>query len=530
MVFKGHPRGLFVLFATEMWERFSYYGMRALLIYYLTRHFLMSDDKAYALFGSYAALVYAMPVIGGLLADRYMGARKSVTIGAILLSLGHLTMAIEGAPAERIMLASGEVQLVQDEIGLQALYLALALIIVGVGFLKPNISTLVGKLYDAGDPRRDGGFTLFYMGINLGAFVATLVCGYLGETYGWAYGFGLAGIGMMLGLFTFLRGQKYLYGHAEPPDPELLSRPRWGILSIEHLIWIGALLAIVVIWQLVQIDYVVSAFLLLVAAVAVLWLLVFSLLRCTPRERNNMLVMLLLIVSSVLFWSLFEQAGTSLSLFAERSVDRGLGLFGIDEIVPSQFQSLNPLFIILLAPLFAALWQKCAANGRDPSLPAKFSLGILQVGLGFAVLVLGAGQADEAGKVAMLWLVFAYLLHTTGELCLSPVGLSMVTRLSVPKVVGMVMGVWFLSSAFAANIGALIAKATNLNTEGGDVLQGTDALQAYTDVFAILAAVALLVGGLLLAASPFLARRINESSDSELIESAPASTFKGATS
>jgi len=506
-MFQEHPRGLPILFFTEMWERFSYYGMRALLIFYMTKHFLMSDDRAYILYGSYTALVYAMPVIGGMIADRYLGARKSVTIGAILLSLGHLMMAIEGEPAHELFLADGTRQIVQDPLGLQAFFLALALIIVGVGFLKPNISVLVGKLYPANDPRVDSGFTLFYMGINIGALSAALACGYIGENYGWSYGFGLAGIGMLTGLFTFLRGQKHLGGHAEPPDPDYLQRPLVAGLSLERWIWVGAVAAIAVIWQLIQFDWVVNSLLVAIAIAVVIWFVAYSFLSCGRQDRNNMLIMLLLIASSVLFWSLFEQAGSSLSLYTERVVDRNI--FGF-EIAPGQFQSVNPAFIILLAPLFAFLWVKAEKAGLTfINLPAKFALGILQVGLGFAVLVFGAQYPDQSGKVSMIWLILAYFLHTTGELCLSPVGLSMVTKLSVKRVISLVMGIWFLSSAFAANLGGLIARATSLNTEGGGTLEGIEALNQYSSVFSNLALVAVVCGFLLLIASPWLNRRIS---------------------
>lgn len=500
-MFKNHPRGLSILFLTEMWERFSYYGMRALLIFYLTKHFLMSDKDSFLLFASYASLVYAMPIIGGLLADRYLGARKAVTIGALFLCLGHLTMAFEGEAAFH-----NGTEVIRDQFALNTLYLALALIIVGVGFLKANISAMVGKLYSQNDTRRDSGFTLFYMGINLGSAVAIWICGYIGEEYGWGYGFGLAGIGMLVGLATFLMGQKHLLNYAEPPDPEKLKRPVLLKLSPEHWIWLGAIGAVLVVWYVIQFNFIINGFMLIVAAVSVTWFIVFSLAKCDRQERNNMLIMLILIASSVLFWALFEQAGTSLSLFTDRVVDRTI--FGF-EIKASQFQSLNPIFIVLLAPLFAIMWHQAAERHLDPSIPAKFSLGIIQVGLGFLALVIGAQFVDESGKVAMIWLVIIYFFHTTGELCLSPIGLSMVTKLSLKRVVGVVMGMWFLSSAFAANVGGLIASTTSIDTEGGAAVFGMAALNQYIDVFTILAIIAIVFGFILLAVSPLLNRYIN---------------------
>lgn len=494
----GHPRGLFVLFATEMWERFSYYGMRALLILYLTKHFLFGDKAAGLIFGSYASLVYAMPVLGGLIADRYLGFKKAIMFGAVLLVCGHFGMAFEGSPSQMI---DGEV--VRDPFYEQIFYLSLAFIVVGVGFLKASISTIVGQLYGADDPRRDAGFTIFYMGINVGAFVATLACAYLGETYGWRYGFGLAGIGMLVGLVTFIRGNKYLQGVGEPNIDANLSARVFAGLSKEHAIYLGGLVAVLLIWQLIQrtgeLGLVLSVFGLGVVA----WVVWFSVTRCTPPERDRMLVMLLLIVLSVFFWALFEQAGSSLTLFTDRNIAMG------DYFTAGMFQSLNPMFIILFAPLFAWVWVWMGQRGREPSTPMKFGLGILQVGLGFGVLIFGASLAGPDGKVAVFWLALMYLLHTTGELCLSPVGLSMVTRLSVTQVAGMMMGVWFLSSSFAAYLAGMIAGAMAIGDAGAQVSIGAESLAVYTEIFGKLAWLAVGLGGLLMLASPWLAKRMS---------------------
>jgi len=493
----GHPRGLYVLFLTEMWERFSYYGMRALLILYLTKHFLFGDRDAGLLYGSYAALVYAMPVIGGMVADRYLGLRKAVMFGAVMLVCGHFGMAFEGQAAVQM---GGEVQ--RNLLYEQIFYLSLAFVIVGVGFLKASISTLVGQLYGQEDPRRDAGFTLFYMGINIGAFIATLLCAYLGETFGWRYGFGVAGVGMLFGLITFIRGQKHLLGAGEPPNVAYLKRRILGI-SREALIYIAGLLSVIVIWQLIQragdLGFVLSGFGLVVIA----WITWFSLSKCNAIERDRMLVMLLLIVLSVFFWALFEQAGSSLTLFTDRNVAMG------PTFTAGMFQSLNPLFIILLAPVFAWAWVKLAQRGREPSTPAKFGLGIILVGLGFAVLIFGAGLAGSDGKVAIIWLALMYLLHTTGELCISPVGLAMITRLSVAQVGGMMMGVWFLSSSFAAYLGGLIAGAMAIGERGTRVAGGAESLAVYVDVFGKLAVLAVVIGGALLILAPWLAKRMH---------------------
>jgi len=505
----GHPKGLFVLFFTEMWERFSYYGMRALLILYLTKHFLFGDREAALIFGSYASLVYAMPVLGGLIADRYLGFRKAIVFGAILLVCGHFGMAFEGPPAVRI---EGQSEIMRDGFYSQIFYLSLAFIIVGVGFLKANISTIVGQLYGQDDPRRDAGFTIFYMGINVGALVATLLCAYLGETYGWRYGFGLAGIGMLIGLVTFQSGRKYLEGYGEPPAPEVLAQPVFSLpdfswlnfswLNKEKLIYIVGLLAVVAVWQVIQRTAELGLMLSIFGAAVVGWVIWFSVSKCEPKERDRMLVMLVLIAVSVLFWALFEQAGSSLTLFTDRNVAMG------DIFTAGMFQSLNPLFIILLAPVFAVMWVVLGRKKWEPSTPAKFGLGILQVGLGFAVLIYGASLAGPDGKVSVIWLALMYLLHTTGELCLSPVGLSMVTKLSVQRVGAMMMGVWFMSSAFAAYAAGMIAGLMAIGEGGGTVEAGLASLAVYVTVFEKLAIVAVVLGILLLVASPFLQRRM----------------------
>jgi POT family proton-dependent oligopeptide transporter len=495
--FLGHPKGLFVLFFTEMWERFSYYGMRALLVLYLTKHFLFGDKEASLIYGSYGSLVYAMPLIGGLIADRYLGYRKAIAFGAVLLVLGHFGMAFEGPTAE---LVNGEV--VRSGIHTQGFYLSLAFIIVGVGFLKANISTIVGQLYSENDPRRDGGFTIFYMGINIGAFTATLACAYLGETYGWRYGFGLAGIGMLFGLLVFQIFRKHLLGYGEPPVPGLLEQTVAPMITKERLIYIVGFLSVIAIWQIIQRTSELGIGLLILGSIVVAWTIWFSLSKCSTVERDRMLVMLFLIVASVFFWALFEQAGSSLTLFTDRNVNKG-------GLTAGMFQAFNPFFIILCAPLFAWLWVKLSAKGLEPSTPAKFGLGIMQVGLGFAVLVYGASHADENGQVALIWLALMYFLHTTGELCLSPVGLSMVTKLSVQRVAAMMMGAWFLSSAFASYAGGIIAGAMAIEETAGDASNALASLLTYTTVFEKLAIVAIGIGIFMLLISPLLHKRMH---------------------
>ena len=496
--FLGHPKGLYVLFFTEMWERFSYYGMRALLILYLTKHFLFGDRDAGLIYGSYTSLVYAMPLLGGLIADRYLGYRKAITFGAVLLVCGHFGMAFEGPPA---ITESGEA--VRDGFYIQIFYLSLAFIIVGVGFLKPNISTIVGQLYAENDPRRDGGFTIFYMGINLGSFVATLACAYLGENYGWRYGFGLAGIGMLAGLLVFHHFRQHLEGFGEPPETANLNKKTSLGISQEKLIYLIGLLATIGIWQLIQRTSELGILLLVIGAVITAWMIWFSLKKCDVIERDRMIVMLILIAVSVMFWALFEQAGSSLTLFTDRNIDMGT-IF-----TAGMFQSLNPLFIIILAPVFAWGWVKLSASGFEPSTPAKFGLGILQVGLGFAVLVYGTSQAGPDGKVAVIWLVLMYLLHTTGELCLSPVGLSMITKLSVRRIGALMMGVWFLSSSFASYVAGMIAGGMAIEESSPGEADAISSLVIYSEVFGKLAIVAVVLGVIVLIVSPILHKRMH---------------------
>jgi POT family proton-dependent oligopeptide transporter len=551
--FMGHPRGLVTLFFTEMWERFSFYGMRALLVIYLTQHFLFSDDKAQGLYGAYAALVYLIPVIGGVLADRFLGSRKAVTIGAVFLVLGHFGMAFEGRGSVQEITVAGQTydivaegrgdaralfiehdgqqfpvaftaegMTVDPASGLQnftptadyalstrpdvaniggieipfeqILYLSLAFIIIGVGFLKANISTTVGALYGENDPRRDGGFTIFYMGINLGAFFATLICGYLGQTYGWAYGFGAAGIGMTLGLIQYLMGQKHLRGKADPPKPIGAA--------FEGLFWVLGLLAVIPAWLLVQQTELMEQALPILVPTLFVLVFGFAIVGFKGVERTKMLAALILVFFSVVFWMLFEQAGSSLSLFAERNTDLTI-VPGIT-MTAAQTQSFNAGFIVLLALPFAAMWVWLSKRKLEPSTPVKFALGLIQVGLGFFILVAGAQFAGDDYQVPLIFLALLYLLHTTGELFLSPVGLSMITKLSAARVVGLMMGVWFLSSSLAHILAAIIAQQTSSDTVAGQVVDLGAQLQTYVATFTQVGIWGIAAGVVLLAISPFL--------------------------
>jgi POT family proton-dependent oligopeptide transporter len=444
--FLGHPKGLFVLFFAEMWERFSYYGMRALLIFYLTKHWLFSDEKSGVIYGAYTALVYITPVLGGYLADRYLGQRKAVTYGAVLLTFGHLLMGFEGAGG-------------QDAASLNVFWLALAFIIVGSGFLKANISVIVGQLYPRTDVRRDGAYTIFYMGINLGAALGSLMCGYLGETYGWSYGFGAAGVGMLLGLIVFIIFKPLLLGRGEPSNPEALNKPVMGI-KLEWLLYLVGLVAVIICWWLVQNQAVVGSLLGVAGAILLGYVLWTAVRKLEPHDRDRIFAAMFLIIGSILFWALFEQAGSSLNLFTDRHVDRS-------GVPASVFQSLNAIYIVLLAPLFAWLWTTLGRKGLEPSAPAKFGLGIVQLGIGFLVLVAGSAAAGDS-MVPVLFIFLIYLFHTTGELCLSPVGLSAMNRLAPVHLASLIMGTWFFASATGNFAAGLISAATGSEAASGE--------------------------------------------------------------
>jgi POT family proton-dependent oligopeptide transporter len=561
--FAGHPKGLYVLFFAEMWERFSYYGMRALLIFYLTQHWLFSDKRSSLIYGAYTALVYITPVLGGYMADRYLGQRKAVMFGAVLLTCGHFLMAIEGVGG-------------QNDATINIFWLALSFIIVGSGFLKANISVIVGQLYPRTDIRRDGAYTIFYMGINVGAAIGTILAGYLGQTYGWPYGFGAAGFGMLLGLVVFVVFKPLLMGKGEAHDPERL-RSRIGGVKFEWLLYAVGLIAIVAIWALIQhqalvgwllaifgVSLVVSllyytmfvlnggtwsldafskvltvvtgvilvlAFLLqaigslavpallefasrptvvfgqliplysLVAALGAIGLLVImaqQLIVVHKEDRDRIFAAIFLIFVSILFWALFEQAGSSLNLFTDRYVDRG-------GVPASLFQSINPIYIILLAPLFAWLWAALGRRGLEPSAPAKFGLGVIQLGAGFLVLVAGAYAFGIANPTPVIFIFLIYLLHTTGEICLSPVGLSAMNRLAPAHMASLMMGTWFFASATGDFTAGLIAGAT-----GAEGLQGeTAGKEVVLGVYTTVGWVAVGVGVAVILVSPLIKRLLH---------------------
>ncbi|MDZ4741158.1 MAG: oligopeptide:H+ symporter [Alphaproteobacteria bacterium] len=566
-----HPKGLFILFFAEMWERFSYYGMRGLLIFFMTQHFLFDDGVAARQYGAYTSLVYLLPLIGGFMADKFLGTRKAIAFGAILLVAGHFTMGIEGPPAQQVLTYQGQ-QYVFDvqgrmearQVGLMVdgkkyaygastdggleikglpegapipsiltkgsfklsvkhadriytdiFFLALALIIMGVGFLKANISTIVGQLYSTGDPRRDPGFTLYYYGINLGAFWAAIACGWLGINIGWWAGFGAAGVGMALGFIVFGLGKPLLEGKGEPPNPERITRPFLGPINLEWFIYLSGIVGVGLVWLIVQQNEYVGYMLAAGSFVVLSYLLVFMITQCTFIEAQRMILALFLIGASVVFWTLFEQAGSSINLFTERNTFLPVGSVAIPGVANGDFilnysltaaqtQSFNAGFILLMAPAFSALWAYLGRFDLDPNPALKFGLALLQVGAGFFVLVWGAQFADENFRVPLVFLVFAYLLHTTGELCISPVGLSQMTKLAPAAVVSTIMATWFLASSWAQYVGGKVAELMATETVAGQVLDPGKALATYVEVFEMIGLVGLALGAGLIVLSPIL--------------------------
>src|SRR5438309_3701544 len=561
----GHPRQLARLFTTEMWERFGYYGMRALLTLYLTKHFLFSDHQATGLYGGYTALVYLTPLIGGLIADQYLGSKNSLKFGAIVMALGYFTLAFGGSPAKpyatingrryevvvdhfvdrptsdpreaRFIVEQGKkLQIRGNEDGsislldngqeakhlpkgslqsggernaltLAIMLTALSLISMGNGFFKPNISTIVGSLYEQGDRRRDSGFTIFYMGINLGSILGQLFCPILADYFGWWAGLSLAGVGMMISycLIQFDGGRLAGFGErpADAPNKDIV-------------IYIGALIAVPVFVFLFSnlmnsapaaegsgfIGYLASLSLmgkLLFGTfiIAVPGILAWSYTKGTRTEAQMMTAAMVLIVFNVFFWTLFEQAGSSLTLFADRNTDRSV--FGLFTISAPQTQNFNPVFIVLLAPVMSWLWTGLAKRGLEPSIPIKFAIALVGVGAGFLFLVFGTTFAGAGNnfQVGLWWLAGLYLIHSLAELCISPVGLSMITKLSIARVVGLMMGVWFLSISVAQYFAGIVAQFASVETVGGQVTNLKVSLDTYTHTFTSIAWTAIAAGVLL---------------------------------
>jgi POT family proton-dependent oligopeptide transporter len=564
----GHPRQLARLFTTEAMERFGYYGMRALLTLYLAQHFLFSDTTTTGLYGGFTALVYLTPLIGGLLADRFLGSKRSVKFGAIMMSVGYLVLClsstgdpakpfatIEGQRYEVTVQGTGEQRKQFITQGGQALQIkgnddksvsligadgkeastiapggfvaggersplytfllitGLALVVVGNGFFKPNISTIVGSLYAEGDRRRDAGFTIFYMGINLGSLFSQILCPLLAVGMGswgglgWWAGFALAAGGMAVSWLLFQFDGGKLDGHGDRPVGAPANR--------DALIYVGSVLVIPVVYLLFanlmsyvkppagsgMIGYVTTlpimgkimfgSFL-----VSVPGILIWSFLKGSAKEFQMMVAAMVLITFNTVFWTLFEQAGSSLTLFADRNTD--MSVFGLFSITAGQTQFFNAFFIVALAPLFSIMWNGMAKRGIEPTIPIKFGVALMGVGLGFLFLVFGSRFVGPDFKVGLWWLAGLYLIHSIAELCISPVGLSMITKLSIARIVGLMMGVWFLSIAVAQYVAGVVAQLASVETVGGQVTNLKVSLDTYTATFTTIAWIAIGLGALLL--------------------------------
>jgi proton-dependent oligopeptide transporter, POT family len=545
----GHPVQLARLFTVEMWERFGFYGMRALLTLYLTNHFIFSDTTTTAVYGGFTALVYLTPLIGGFLADRYLGAKRSVKFGALLMSIGYFILCFGGKPSDAYIKSAGQEYPVIfeeqvndknekvrkkyvildgkklslkgnednslsfiDADGKEAkrfakenfessahrsffhiaiMLIGLSVVTMGNGFFKPNISTIVGSLYATGDSRKDAGFTIFYMGINLGSLLSQLFCPYLAENYGFWFGFGLAAIGMLVSLILVCFDNGRLAGYGERPE---------GVTGSKDLLIFGcSILAIPLIWLLFYnlMDYVKPAagkgfvdyllnlpimgkMLFCTFFLSVPLTLIWSYKNGSKKEFEMMIAAMMLIVFNVVFWTLFEQAGSSLTLFAERNTV--LSFMGY-KITAGQTQFFNAAFIVIFAPIFSYMWRALAKKGLEPSIPIKFSIALAGVGLGFLLLVYGSKFVNEEFKVGLWWLVGLYLIHSLAELCISPVGLSMITKLSIVRIVGMMMGVWFLSISMAQFVAGLVAQMASIETVAGEVTNAKTSLDTYIEVF-----------------------------------------------
>jgi POT family proton-dependent oligopeptide transporter len=570
----GHPRQLARLFTTEMWERFGYYGMRALLTLYLTKHFIFGDRAATGLYGGYTALVYLTPLVGGLLADQFLGSKRAVKFGAILMALGYFTLCFGGDTAKPYATVNGqryEVQVTNysdrptsstnevrylvdhgkryqirgnddgsvsllDPAGsgavaktlpkggfesggersplfVMVMLIALSMISIGNGFFKPNISTMVGSLYAQGDRRRDAGFTIFYMGINLGSIGSQLLCPLLADWFGWWAGFGLAAAGMLFSWTLIQYDGGRLAGYGEPP---VRTGPDRAML-----IYILAIAAIPLFYFLFTNlmnapkpapgagigGYIMSLPLmgkLLFGSflIGVPVILIWSYVKGSRAEFQMMVAAMVLVTFNVVFWTLFEQAGSSLTLFADRNTN--LSVFGLFSLSAPQTQNFNPISIVLFAPVMSILWGWLARRNLEPSIPIKFAIALMGVGAGFLFLVWGTHFAGPDFKVALWWLAGLYLIHSLAELCISPVGLSMITKLSIARIVGLMMGVWFLSISCAQYVAGAVAQVASVETVGGQVTNLQVSLNTYVGVFWNIGLIATGIGFVLLLLSPLI--------------------------
>ncbi len=476
------PKQLYLLFFAEMWERFSFYGMKALLIAYMVSELNYDDPKAYAILGSYAALVYTMPMFGGFMADKFIGYQRAVMFGGILMTLGHFILAV---PTD------------------WSFFYGMAFIICGNGFFKPNISSLVGTLYKENDPRRDSGFSIFYMGINIGAALGGFLCAYVAKEFNWHYGFGLAGIFMALGFVVFVYGKKTLGEKGLPPDPEVLKKPVFAFVKPEYLIYGGTLLIIPLVVTLFHQYHLMDYIMFGLGILALLYVLSVGM-KMEKGPKLKLFAALIMIIFSIVFWAIYEQNAGSMNLLAERNAK--MELFGIDLPELSMNNFLPPGWVIVLTLIVAPLWPWLNKRGKEPSTPLKFALAFIFLGLGFYVFYLGCIANESTGIVPLWPFLWGYCFIILGELCLSPIGLSMVTKLSPAKMVSLMMGIWFFASAIgeflAGKIGSMMSVPEEVLAKNDPVLS----LPYYADVIQKIGIASAVIGVLLMFTVPFLKR------------------------
>ena len=494
----GHPKGLYYLFFAELWERFSFYGMRALLTLYMVEKIFVSmvnrDASAAAIYASYGSLVYASAVIGGKLADAILGFRRSILFGGIMMSIGQFILAFH--QEENIVFFTG-----------------LSFIIVGNGFFKPNISSFVGTLYPDGDKRKDSGFTIFYMGINIGAFIAPLLCGWLASAYGWQYGFGIAGVGMLIGLLTFQYGTRsgVFADKGNSSEPQLLKKRYFG-LSIKNLVYLTAVMCVPIVSTMISAyepvsfggglfgDANIVNILFQVFGVVVVLYLIFIMWKSSVVERKKLAVALFLTIFMTVFWGFGELSGSIITLFAARNVNLVI-------INAAQSNSIWPMFVILLALPTSYLWSYLSRKRLNPYTPYKFVYGMFFLGIAFAILSFSRNTADIDGKVPFIFLIVLYFFITVGELFMSPVGLSKITDLSPKRYLGFLMGVWFLSSTYAFQIVGFIGKKLAVENDMDEVaVNGVNSLHVYADGFGLIAKYAIGASVIMLLLAPLLKR------------------------
>lgn len=481
-----HPRALWVLFFTEMWERFSFYGMRALLIVYTTSVLMFPDAEANMQYGAYNALVYAMPLLGGWVADRYLGFRKSIVLGGILMALGHLVLAIPSVTT---------------------FFLGLGFIISGNGFFKPNISSFLGKFYADDDPHKDGGYSIFYMGINAGAFLGSALCGYLGQSISWHLGFGVAGVFMLVGLTVFIVFRHVLEDKGHSPVPEHLEAKTAGVKN--EWLWYALAFAIVPLAMTLVRFHQLTHYSMILLGIAIPGYLVYIGMQYEKEVREKLWAATLLIIFSVVFWGFYEQSGGALNLMALRNVDMTVA----GTLLPSTMvnNSINPFYIILLTPFFAMMWDFLDKHKIEPSTPVKFAIAFVLLGFGYWVFVKGGDDGALTGLMPLWYFLLGYFLITSGELFLSPIGLSMVSKLSPAHMVGFMMGVWFLASAFGHDLGGWIGAQMAIpesNPDGTD-FTAAQSLPIYMEGCWQIAKISIVGGGLILLVSPLIRKMMH---------------------